>query len=80
MGSISDMRNNDACESVTAAATHPRVGRKKRWKEDMQARFAEGTFARMKSALRDGESRTDFVRNAVEQELARREQEAKSKP
>ncbi len=49
------------------------MGRLKRWAEDMQARFAEGTFDRIDSALKEGETRTDFVREAVEQLLKRRE-------
>jgi len=48
------------------------VGRKKRWNEDMQARFPEGTFARIRAVLEKDEDRTDFVRKAVERELARR--------
>ena len=50
-----------------------RVGRKKRWAEDMQARFPEGTFERIAAVLADDEDRTDFVRDAVERELKRRE-------
>ena len=50
-----------------------RMGRIKKWKEDMQARFPEGTFARIASVLVDNEDRTDFVRSAVERELKRRE-------
>ena len=49
------------------------MGRKKRWAEDMQARFPGGTFARIHAVLRDGEDRTDFVRDAVERELRRRQ-------
>jgi hypothetical protein len=49
------------------------MGRKKRWAEDMQARFPEGTFDRIQAVLEDGEDRTDFVRQAVERELKRRE-------
>lgn len=49
------------------------MGRKKMWAEDMQARFAEGTFQRIESVLEEGEDRTDFVREAVERELKRRE-------
>jgi hypothetical protein len=60
MLSITHMRNN-------------RVGRIKRWAEDMQARFPEGTFARIAAVLEEGEDRTEFVRRAVERELARRE-------
>lgn len=49
------------------------MGRKKRWADDMQARFEEGTFDRIEAVLGDGEDRTDFVREAVERELKRRE-------
>ena len=49
------------------------MGRHKEWSEDMQARFAEGTFDRIEKVLDEGESRTDFVRKAVERELKRRE-------
>lgn len=50
-----------------------RMGRIKRWAEDMQARFAAGTFARISNVLKPSEDRTDFVRDAVERELKRRE-------
>jgi len=49
------------------------MGRKKQWSEDMQARFAEGTFSRISSVLMHDEDRTDFIRKAVENELRRRE-------
>lgn len=39
----------------------------------MQARFPEGTFARIVPVLEEGEDRTDFVRHAVEREIERRE-------
>lgn len=39
----------------------------------MQARFPTGTFARIAAVLVGKEDRTDFVREAVERELARRE-------
>lgn len=48
------------------------MGRKKLWSEDMQARFAEGTLKRIESSLNEGETKTDFVREAVEKELKRR--------
>lgn len=66
------MRNNAALAEILICDTSPRVGRKKRWAEDMQARFAEGTFARIAAVLKDDEDRTDFVREAVENELKRR--------
>lgn len=67
------MRNLSACDSNLISATPARVGRKKRWAEDMQARFPEGTFARIAGVLTNGEDRTDFVREAVDRELRRRE-------
>lgn len=36
-------------------------------------RFPKGTLDRIKIVLRDGESQADFVREAVELELRRRE-------
>ncbi|MEY9235427.1 hypothetical protein ABIF78_007750 [Bradyrhizobium japonicum] len=50
------------------------MGRKKLWTEDMQSRFAEGTFAQIESLLENGESRTDFIRTAVDRELLRRKE------
>jgi hypothetical protein len=58
------------------SASCPGVGRKKRWSEDMQARFKAGTFARIERVLEEEEDRTDFVRQAVERELKRREASA----
>jgi len=49
------------------------MGRKKMWAEDMVARFVEGTFKRLDAVRKEGEDRTDFVREAVERELKRRE-------
>ena len=50
-----------------------RVARPKKFVEDMVARFAEGTFARLQAVLRPNEDRADLVREAVERELKRRE-------
>jgi hypothetical protein len=61
------------CAVVEESAITARVGRKKRWAEDMQARFPEGTFERIELTLGENEDRTDFVREAVERELQRRE-------
>lgn len=52
------------------------MGRKKLWAEDMQARFPEGTFERIEAVLTEAEDRTDFVREAVERELKRRERKS----
>ena len=48
-------------------------GRPRQFQEDMRARFAPGTFARIGAVLRENEDRTAFVRTAVERELHRRE-------
>jgi hypothetical protein len=49
------------------------VGRRKRWLEDAQARFAAGTFTRIAAVLGEKEDRTEFFRLAVEREIARRQ-------
>ena len=49
------------------------MGRKRRWSEDMQARFPAGTFERIETVLGNWEDRTDFVRAAVEREIKHRE-------
>lgn len=57
-----------------------KMGRKKLWADDMVARFPEGTFERIKAVLVGKEDRTDFVREAVERELKRRERSGKKDP
>jgi hypothetical protein len=54
------------------------VGRQKRWTEQMQARFEQGTFVKIAELLGDGEDRTDFVREAVNREIDRRSRTAPS--
>ena len=71
--SITDMRNSAALTDSRICETPRRVGRIKRWQDVMQAKFAEGTFARIARLLAPGEDRTDFVREAVEREIKRRE-------
>lgn len=41
--------------------------------EQIPARFPEGTKARMRAVLEDGEKLADVIREAVERELKRRE-------
>lgn len=50
-----------------------RMARPKKYVEDMAARFLAGTFERIARVLREGEDRADFVREAVDKELRRRE-------
>jgi hypothetical protein len=42
-------------------------------KEKVTARFATGTLDRVKAVLRDGEPQAEFIRDAIEAELERRE-------
>lgn len=54
-----------------------RVGRKRINGEQTPARFAEGTLARIDATLTGKEKRSDFIRQAAETELDRREAEKK---
>jgi hypothetical protein len=49
------------------------VGRPRINDEQTPARFRAGTLARIDKALREKEKRSDFIREAVESELAKRE-------
>jgi hypothetical protein len=49
------------------------LGRKKKWSERTDARFPEGTMARIDAVLMPKEARTDFIHSAVESELEKRE-------
>ena len=58
-----------------------RMARTKTLFENMVARFLPGTFKRIQGVLVGREDRADFVREAVEKELKRRERTAaKPKP
>lgn len=59
--------------------TTRRVGRKMLWPDKMIAPLKEGRLARIDAILRPGETRTDFVREAIDQALAKREREARRK-
>jgi hypothetical protein len=61
-------------ESVAITA---RMGRKKRWHDVMSAKFPAGTFDRIAALLGEKEDRTEFVRQAVEREIERRQAAAK---
>ncbi len=49
------------------------MGRKQINEEQTPARFPGGTLERIDRTLDDGEKRSDFIREAVERELKRRE-------
>jgi hypothetical protein len=57
----------------SAAEARSRRGPPRQWDENTQARFKEGTMARIEAALREGETRVAFVNDAVLRELTRRE-------
>lgn len=52
------------------------MGRPQINSEQMPARFAEGTLDRIDTVLEEKEKRSDFLRDAVERELSRRERKA----
>lgn len=54
-------------------------GRPKINYEQMPARFPGGTFTRMDAILKEGETRADLVRDAVEQVMVSRERVAERK-
>lgn len=53
--------------------TPRRMGRKKINDEQTPARFPVGTLARMDALLDEKEKRSDFIREAVDREIRRRE-------
>lgn len=55
------------------------VGRKRINDEGMPARFPKGTLARIDDLLSEKEKRADFIREAVEREIKRREAAEKRK-
>lgn len=56
------------------------LGRKRKWTERMDARFPDGTIARIDAVLRPKEARTDLIFEAVEKEIDRRESESTGMP
>lgn len=55
------------------SATPPRVGRRKVNYDQTPARFPEGTLAKVDALCEPGESRADFLREAVDREIKRRQ-------
>ena len=53
------------------------MGRNKINHEQTPARFPEGTLDRIDNVLSEDEGRSDFIREAVERELKRRERAAR---
>lgn len=52
--------------------TRPKMGRKMLWPDKIVAPLKAGTLDRIAAALHPSESKTDFLREAVENELTRR--------
>ena len=59
--------------ALSVPAKPRNVGRKQINHEQMPARLPAGTIARIVAVLRPSESKSDFLREAVEAELKRRE-------
>jgi len=59
-------------------AISPAMGRKLKFPEKAVCAFPRGTFAAIESVIGETEDRTDFVREAVARELARRERGKKT--
>lgn len=58
--------------AIHVAAKTPRVGRKKRWHENINLTLPEGAKARMDAALEEGEDLLDLIRKGIERELRAR--------
>ena len=63
-------------EEIRISDTGRDVGRPKLWPDKIVAPLPKGTKARITAALHVGEDKTDFLRDAVERELKRRERAA----
>jgi len=66
---------NSKNSSGLVVASQKSAGRPRINGEQTPARFADGTLARIDAALGEKEKRSDFIRQAVERELDRRESE-----
>jgi hypothetical protein len=77
------MKAMEKIDNVHGGTIRPgtrRVARKKKFIEEYNARFLEGTFDRIEEVLEDYEDRAIFIRLAVEELLQRREAEGSKKP
>jgi hypothetical protein len=70
IGDINKMA--DSTQFVISHRSAP-VGRPRINEEQTPARFPGGTLARIDAVLEEGEKRSDFIRDAVDRELRRRE-------
>lgn len=67
------MPNSDTLAGNGSCAIGARVGRKLQYPEKREAAFPPGTLSRIDGVKREGESRADFIRDAVEKEILRRQ-------
>lgn len=51
----------------------PRMGRTKKWHENVNLTLPKGAKARMDAVLTEGEDRLDLIREAIDKEVRRRE-------
>ena len=66
-----------ASTQLVVSDTPPVVGRPRINGEQTMARFREGTLDRIKAVLGEREKQSDFIREAVEEALDRREKASK---
>jgi hypothetical protein len=71
------MRFEAALSENLTCDKRPGVGRKMLWPDKIVAPLPKGTLARIDATRLDGESKTDFLRKAVEAELRKREKPSK---
>lgn len=70
--SIPCTRNEGTLTAKHVHVTSRRMGRKKRWTENINLTLPEGAKAKMDSVLQDGEDRLDLIRHAIDREVKRR--------
>jgi len=58
--------------SIDIVYKESKMGRKKLWDETLLARLASGTISRIDAVLGEGETRTAFLRAAIEHEVQTR--------
>jgi hypothetical protein len=66
-------RESDHLAENMISDIRPSVGRPRINREQMPARLAAGTLARIDAVLAEKEKRSDFIREAINRELERRE-------
>lgn len=65
------MRNSSLLAQKDICGSAPRVGRRMEFPDKCVAALPAGTFARIAAVLREGQDRTDWLREAVAEKLER---------